>query len=85
MRIRARGQHVVAEHRFDELAVAHTAENRVRVNARDPPDDERVRFVAIELVAKESDAEELIDVLGPKGEADGFASRDLVEQENEMG
>ena len=85
LRIHARRQHVIAEHRFNELAVAHAAEDGVGVDIRDPPDDERVRFVAIELVAAEGDAEELVDMLSPEGEAAGFTGADFVEEENEVG
>ena len=85
LRIHARRQHVIAEHRFDELAIAHAAEDGVGVDTRDPPDDEGVRFVAIELVAEEGDTEELVNVLSPEGEAAGFTGGDFVEEEDEVG
>ena len=44
-----------------------------------------VRFVAMEFVAEEGDAEELVDVLSPEGEAAGFTGGDFVEEEDEVG
>lgn len=46
----------MAEHCFDKLAIAHARKNHMSVYAGNPPDYERVGFVAIYLTAKERDA-----------------------------
>jgi len=51
LRIHARGQQVSAEHGFDENAIAHTGKYDVRVDAGNPPYDERVRLMIMYIAA----------------------------------